>query len=482
MPRVIDRTKVWPGLKYHPHLGQQRLHASLARHRVHAAGRRTGKSTAGGHELVPEAFRAAANRSVLKDLGIRQEYWIVGPTYNDAEKEFRVIYNDLKRLQFPFDRPGTYNDTRSGNMQISMFDGVYMVLAKSAEKPERLVGEGLHGVIMAEAAKMKESVWSKYIRPTLSDFVGWSLWNSTPEGKNHFYEHFQDGLSAHMPEWESFRSPSWLNTFVFRKGMTDAQLRVMRSKKPGMGPRTALEMGADPEIVAMFMDLGPLLFAQEVECSFTEYAGRVYFDFDEEVHVKDIVYNPDWPLYVATDYGYTNPNVVLFIQVDPFKNVSVIAEYYRNLETEDELITSLKSDTRLASLCARAKVLYPDPEDPGASATLSREFKWAIAGGTGGELDTRIRLIRQGLKIQNTHLDFGHPDRVPSLIIDRSCHNLRREMDAYRYADINVKGHSQENPLKKDDHTPEALSRFYGGYFGQVLRDRARQRRVRVGR
>lgn len=482
MPLVIDKTKVWPGFKYEPHFGQQRIHSSLARHRVNAAGRRFGKSKIGGAELVPEAFRSAKNKDVLLELGIRQEYWIVGPNYTDAEKEFRVFYNACRQLKFPMDRPGTYNDSRSGNMQVSLFKGAFLLQAKSAAHPESLVGEGLHGVIMAEAAKMKASVWSKYIRPTLADFQGWSIWNSTPEGKNHFYEMYQQGQSDLMPEWASWRSPSWMNNFVYRKGMTAAQLRVLKSTSPGMGPRTALEMGADPEVVALFQELGPLLFSQEVECSFSEYAGRVYFDFDEEVHVKDLLYNPDWPLYVATDYGYTNPNVMLFIQIDPFGAVYIIDEYYRNMETDEEFTDSVDHDPILSPLAHKATDLYPDPEDPGASATLAARFKWRIHGGTGGELNNRIRLIRNGLKIQNTHLDFGHPDRIPNMIIGRRCKNLRRELDAYRYPDIKVDGESAEKPLKKDDHAPEALSRFYGSYFGAIARDRPRQRRARVGR
>jgi hypothetical protein len=482
MPRVIVKDRIWPGLNYHPHPGQVAVHSSTARNRVHAAGRRTGKSTCGGHELVPEAFKAKANALMLKELGIRMEFWIVGPNYTDAEKEFRVFYNDLRRLQMPMDRPGTYNDTRSGNMQVSLWDGAMIVTAKSAAKPESLVGEGLHGVIMAESAKMKESVWSKYVRPTLADFRGWSLWNSTPEGKNWFHDLYQQGKNPAVPDWESFRTPSWINRFVFRKGMTEFQLRMMKDTRPGFGPALAESLGADPEILSMYYDLGPLLFSQEVECSFTEYAGRVYYDFDEEVHVKDIVYNPDWPTFIATDYGYTNPNVALFIQVGPFGTVHVLGEYYRNMETDAEFAQSVLLDPNLAPLVNAATILYPDPEDPGATAVLRKAWKVGAARGTGGELKNRIRLIRDALKVQNTHLDFGHPDRQPNMFIDRSCKNLLREMDAFRYPDVNTKGTSQENPLKKDDHAPEALSRFFAGYFGTSGSARPRQRRAAFSR
>jgi hypothetical protein len=256
---------------------------------------------------------------------------------------------------------------------------------------------------------------------------------------------------------------------------------MMKDTRPGAGPEIARALGADPEIIAMYYDLGPLLFGQEVECSFTEYAGRVYYDYDEEVHVKNLDFNPDLPLYVATDYGYTNPNVALFIQVDPFGQVYIIGEYYQNMETDEEFAASVRLSPRLSPLIPHIKAIYPDPEDPGATQTLCKNWKTTSIGGTGGELINRIRLIRNHLKISNTHLDFGHPDRIPMMFIDRSCKNLMRELDAYRYPDINTKGESQEKPLKKDDHAPEALSRFFAGYFGAVKANRPTQRKARIG-
>lgn len=463
---VVVKDRVWPGISYKPHAGQSLVHSSLARHRVNAAGRRFGKSQVGGHELVPEVIKAHVNQNALEQLGIRQEYWIVGPNYTDAEKEFRVFYNDCKKLRLPFDRPGTYNDSRSGNMQVSLFQGKFLVQAKSAAHPESLVGEGLHGVIMAEAAKMKESVWAKFVRPTLADFQGWSLWNSTPEGKNYFYEMWRLGQDPANVEWDSWRQPSWLNNYVFRLGATQAQISEMRTDD--RGPASAVANGMDPEIASLYNELGDILFAQEVECSFTEFAGRVYYDFDEETHVKSLEYNPNLPLYLATDYGYTNPNVMLFLQVDTWGTVYVLGEYYMRGRTEDEFLHDILSSERLAAYANAATLIYPDPEDPGATQVLSRGLKVKPMTGTGGLLKDRIMLIRRHLKVQNKNLPFGHIDRQPRIFFDRSCVEAIREMDAFRYPDIKVSGENKEAPLKKDDHAPEALSRFFGGYFGKT--------------
>jgi hypothetical protein len=475
MPSVLVKDRLWPHLGYRPHAGQVRVHASSSRHRVNAAGRRFGKSFIGGHELTTCSLEARLRRQLLEDLGIRQEYWIVGPNYTDAEKEFRVLFNDLKRLKVPFDRPGTYNDPKGGTMQISLWDGKFLVQAKSAAHPESLVGEGLHGVVMAEAAKMKGSVWSKYIRPTLADFQGWSLWNSTPEGKNHFYEMWELGQDPKMTEWESFRSPSWLNNFVFRQGATPEQLAIL--KDPTQGSGLAIAAGLDPEVAAMWNELGAVMFGQEVECSFSEYAGLVYGDFDEEVHVRHIPYDPALPLYVATDYGFTNPNVALFIQVDVWDNVYVIGEYYERLRTEEEFASDVLNDPKLGAMARIATKLYPDPEDPGATRVLQNRWKVQSIGGTGGLLKDRINLIRKHLKVQNQHLPFGHVDRQPKLFVDRSCRMIRDEMGKYRYPENKSEiRDNPEKPVKKDDHALEALSRFFGGYYGSTGKGRTRIR------
>jgi hypothetical protein len=82
--------------------------------------------------------------------------WIVGPTYDLAEKEFRVIWNDLivnqklgkdKRVKRAYSK-------RAGDMFIQFPWGT-RVECRSAEHPEYLVGEALDHVIMSEAAKHK---------------------------------------------------------------------------------------------------------------------------------------------------------------------------------------------------------------------------------------------------------------------------------------------------------------------------------------
>jgi hypothetical protein len=463
---VLNKARLWQELGYRPNLAQQKVHASRARHRVNCAGRRTGKSHSGGMELMPWAIQARQMKPVLDDMGIRAEYWIVGPNYTDSEKEFRVFYNACRRKGMPFDKPGTYYNPK-GDMTISLWDGAFIVSAKSGAHPESLVGEGLHGVIMSEAAKLRESVWQRFIRPTLADFVGESVWNTTPEGKNWFYDIFMTGQDPAQTEWASWRHPSWVNTHVFRKHTTQEDVNAMKVilQRSDHDPEELVRLNVDPEIIGMARDLTPESFAQEVEASFSEHVGRVFKQWDDIYHVADLPYNPEWPLFVATDYGYTDPNVALFIQPGFHGEINVIAEYYRTHRTDDEFAQDVLNDSRLSYLLTKAVALYPDPADPGASQTLSKRWGIPVRGGTGGRLKGRREAIEKLLRYRNPHLPWDNPERVPFLRFDRTCTMARYEMDAWRWPDkrkASVAG--PEEPQDKDNHVPEALGRFMAGH------------------
>lgn len=467
----LDAWDIYDQIGYKPHSGQERIMSSPARHRVVSAGRRFGKSDVGGHELYPEALVTHGQRNTLLELGKRREFWIVGPEYSDAEKEFRVIWNTLKANGIPFDKPGSYNDPISGNLHISLWNGTFQVHGKSAKYPDTLVGEGLHGVIMSEAAKIKERVWIKHIRPTLNDFGGWSLHTSTPEGRNWFYENYQRGQDPYNPDWASWKMPAWLNPYVYKQPTKTADVyKLFRMMEIQRRHRSIYELveryklAIDPEILALINDMTEQAFLQEIAAEFTDFVGKVFKNFDEEVHVRDLEYNPGWQTFGAVDYGFTNPNVWLLIQVGPWGEIHVLDEYYKSGETSDEFALSVLGN----GLCPRSlKAFYPDPADPGSSKILQKILRKPAMGGTGGEKRDRLDAIRDALKLRPPHLPDFHPDKKPQILFDRKCKNAIREMQIYRYPDKKdeTSTKQQEEPMKKDDHVPEALGRFFAGFF-----------------
>lgn len=483
-PRPIDEMRLYTRqLGWNPHPGQEHVICSVCRQKVVAAGRRFGKSEIGGHKLVQEALNTRLVKSMLEDLGKRREFWIVGPSYTDSEKEFRILWNELSRLGFKdyFDRPGSYNNPEQGDMHLSLWDGKFQVHAKSEKHPDSLVGEGLSGVVLAEAAKLKERTYNKLIRPTLADFLGWCLMTSTPEGKNWFYEMWKRGQDPNRPDWWSMRAPSWMNPYVYPGGATDDGILLLRrAMKEGKVIDLDLyrSLNIDPEIGELAADLTEEAFNQEIGAMFTEFVGRVFKGFDEEVHVGDFTRNRSWPLYACSDAGFTNPAVYLLVQVDLFgEQIQVLDEVYTPGLTAEEFAQEVKAAGLAPS---DVRKLYPDPADPAFAKTLSKTLQIPIGKGTGGELKWRLDAIRAALKPRNTHLPEGDPTRIPRLMFDRKCEKTISDMLNYRYPDKKVDRdtNAPENPMKKDDHGPEALGRFFAGHFGPEHR----QRRARASK
>lgn len=479
----VSQPAVFRGIGYAPHVGQRQILASNSRFNVASCGRRFGKSENGGHKLTVRSYEAYFRRREYEERGKRMEYWIVGPNYTDAEKEFRVLYNDLSRLDMPFDRPGTYNDPIGGNMHLSLWNGIFQVHAKSGAHPESLVGEGLHGALLVEAAKLKERVWTKFIRPTLNDFHGWADFTSTPEGKNWFYELWQRGQDPKQDAWRSFRAPAWLNPYVYPRGAMPEALAAVRARLNDRLPvnqdyfRELDRMGLiiDPEIIQLMVDLTEETFNQEIGADFSDFVGKVFKRFDEEIHVRDLEYNPEWATYAAVDYGFTNPNVWLLLQVDPFgERVHVLDEVYEPGLSPMEFAAEI---SRRGLAPSSTLAFYPDPASPGDTRVLESLLKIRARGGTGGELKHRIDIIREWLKPWPAH----DPDQRPRILFDRKCNRTINDFNEYRYPDRRDEQdkNAPEAPLKKNDHAPEALGRFFAGHFGTAPKA-ARRSRVRT--
>lgn len=502
---------LWRESGWQPHKVQREILLDPTRNKVVALGRRAGKSQTGGRRLVPEAFRAWYEADALEELGQRREFWVVGPEYSDSEKEFRTVWNELKRLGFEFDKPGSYNNPESGDMVLSLFNRRFIVYAKSAKHPETLVGEGLSGVIMAEAAKMKPSVWIKYIRPTLADFGGWSMFNSTPEGKNWFYDLYMTGLDPRRPDWKSWRAPSWVNHHVYPGGVNETFLDLaiemrrkhkldflfnmykaitrsgtmefVRNTQEARAPGGKLshtnrkgEVIVNAEIWSMFLDMSQEMFNQEIAALFTEYVGRVFKDFDEELHVVPTEFNPAWTTYACVDYGFQNPFVWLLLQVDPHKErVHVLNEYYEIYKTTEEAASEIAA----RGLAPRTiRQFFPDPAEPDRTKELAKRLALKPYGAGSIDLADRIEWIRRGLKYKT---ELGGP----SLTIHPRCTNMIREMNAYKYpetaAQAGERGRSaREAPMDKDNHCPEALGRFYSGLFGKPWADKGTTKQTKA--
>lgn len=410
---TIDKAKFFDVIGYSPHPQQMLFHSSEARFRVACCGRRFGKSTMAARDLEPHLFLP------------KKRFWIVGPTYDLAEKEFRVIWDDLilgmklgkdKRVKKAYNK-------RSGDMYIE-FPWQTRVEARSADHPENLVGEALDGVIISEAAKQKEETWKRFIRPALTDKRGFATFPTTPEGFNWLHALWQLGQNPDHPLYDSWQFPSWANNIVYPEGRDD------------------------PEIQDLQNTTSPEWFAQEIAAEFTAFVGKVYGEFREVDHVRKHEFRPEWPNYMAIDWGFANPAAFIEFQVDPQDRIYIWREHYKNFMTVPEHIEYLRS--RPQPVGYHLDAAYADAADPEAAQTFTQMYIPCHASP-----DAKSNW-RQGVDTVKGFLKI-RKDGLPGLIVDHSCVNTIREFNNYR-TKAPVKGNNvPEMAQNTSDHAMDAI-------------------------
>lgn len=422
--KTLDKARFWRNVGYNPHLKQVLFHQSPARFRVPVCGRRFGKSQMAAMDLLPELF--------LPD----RRYWIVGPTYDLGEREFRVVWNTLQRhgiLGPDTGVRGVYNKSQ-GKMWITFPWNTFLEV-RSADHPESLVGDALHGVIMSEAAKQAPLTWTQFIRPALTDFKGWATFPTTPEGTaNWVYDIWRKGQnpSEEFAEYDSWQFPSWMNPYVYPRGKFD------------------------PEYLGIQRDTATPVFLQEYEASFSAFSGQIYPEFREQIHVRPVGFNPDWPNYITWDFGFTNPLAAVEFQVDPMDRVWVWREHYESGMTVDQHVEVMKSRPQPEGY--RIDLMFGDSADPEAIAVLNKIMAPTV-GDPAAKVNWRqgIGVVKRFLLPRDAKAAEGTPGNEPSLFIDNGCEHTIREHTNYRGAPSTKDLDPREQAKKSSDHTCDAL-------------------------
>jgi hypothetical protein len=431
---LISKTVLFEKLDYEPHSDAQwSYHNSNELYRVSCCGRRWGKSTAAGHDLTAYSFTPDSY------------YWIVGPTYRLGEKEFRIVFRDLEKLGVMSKCKKSYNVTQ-GNMRIET-PWHCVIEVVSADRPESLLGEGLDGAIMSEAAEHSGNIWTEYIEPALSDKEGWADFPSTPEGFNWFKDLYDYARAPGNDEWAAWRFPTWTNAARYPGGFDVEYHNADVDFHPGCK--------CNPRLLSIFRRASIQYWLQEYGAEFTAVEGRIYPEFNDQVHVKPITYNPAWKNYWAFDYGFTDPFVCLDIMVDPSDNVYIWREYQVRFKSTWQHGQIIKD--RLNPDGFHVDACYGDPRGADEAATLALHGLWIQSQDIGRERG--YEAVHRMLKLR--------PDGNPGFLIDPSCTETIRQMMGLRRPkvreDKNAKGggaRASEGQHDYDDHGPDALRYF----------------------
>ena len=200
----------------------------------------------------------------------------------------------------------------------------------------------------------------------------------------------------------------------------------------------------------------------EMLCKRPSLENVVFDEFDPARHVEPVDYDPNLPLYRTLDFGFVNPFVCLWIQVDSDGVVRVIDEYVRSRATIDVHAEQIKSRTP----CGEEQVAATFCDPAGKSVndvtgtSVIRELR-----ALGIVVRFRRSGILEGIELIRRAIRSG--DGQSTLIISPRCQRLIEAMQCYHYPES---GSAAELPLKDGlhDHSIDALRYFFVNYKHSV--------------
>lgn len=272
-------------IPYRPRAIFKVLHKRQQRWAVIVAHRRAGKTVACVNECIKRALTQTLPNS---------RFAYIAPFYRQAKA---VAWDYFKYYSRPI--PGI--KINEAELRIDYPNGSRISLY-GADNPDALRGLALDGVIADEYGDWRPSVWPYVVRPALADRKGWGIIIGTPKGRNQFYNSYIHAL----------KDQKWL-------------AMILKASESGL---------LDPEELKDLKDeLSEDAYRQEMECDFEAalpgaYYGKEIWQLQQDGRIKPELYNPDLPVHVTMDLGYSDDTAIIWFQV--IKNTINIIDCYSN--------------------------------------------------------------------------------------------------------------------------------------------------------
>jgi phage terminase large subunit len=206
-------------------------------------------------------------------------------------------------------------------------------------------------------------------------------------------------------------------------------------------------------------------FESEMLCLRPSLENVVFAEFDTDIHISPVKYNSALPIYRAIDFGFVNPFVCLWIQVDDEGKVFVIDEYVKSRMTIDMHAEEIKKRTPCGE--ENAVATFCDPAGAGVN-DVSGTSAVSRLRALGVNVRYKRSTILEGVELIRRALRRG--DGKSSFVISPKCGRLIEAMTSYHYPRIHSTGSGRaaetELPMKDGiyDHPIDALRYFFVNY------------------
>jgi len=393
-------------LDYKPHEHQKVIHSDTRRFKVAVCHRRFGKTTMAINELIKHA---------LINPGV---YWYIAPTYKAA----KMIAWDMLKHYTPEQVVDKYNETElSIQLKIPAKIGQSRIYLKGSENPDMLRGAGLSGVVFDEYAEQSPDVWSKVVRPALSENKGWAWFIGTPKGSDHFKALFD----RDEKDWSGY---------------------ILKASETNV-------LDAD-ELVQARQEMSEDEYNQEYECDFLTHTGLIYPEFKRHVHLfdpKNQQFPEYWKEIIGIDHGYRNPTAAIFARVSDEGVIYVVDEHYERQKLVSEHAEAIWAKVQTKE---PAFIIDPSTKQVHGVSKQSVHEEYQDFGITALKGNNQVMA---GINRMKEHFKTDENGKC-RLYIAKHCVNLIKELETYHWdTRTSVYSTERDKPAKVGDHACDSL-------------------------
>lgn len=275
-------------------------------HKAISGGERSGKSNEAGVEGVLHIFE-----DTVKFPGEPLLYWLVAADYDRTRAEFNYIADYLTVLGMPVSvskrvDPGLievqYPEEKAPRIRIE---------TKSGKDPRTLAMFAPHGIIACEASQLDIETWMK-ILSRLTEKHGWLHASGTYEGSLGWWPGVIKAWGFGSETEQSFLLPATTNKFIYPLGEND------------------------PALLHLKANSSDEFYMERIKGVAAPPKGLVFKEFRADIHIRDIEYDPDLPIYIWDDPGYGHAHAIEVAQIAAGGQIRVFDEIYeRGMITQD---------------------------------------------------------------------------------------------------------------------------------------------------
>ncbi len=260
--------------------------------------------------------RRAGKDKTLFNLIIKKAFERVGVYYYffpEFAQGRRVIWDGIDGAGFAFRNhipKELLKQAHVTDMKFQLVNGSIIQII-GTDKYDKVRGSNPVGCVFSEFAYQNPAAWD-VVRPILGENGGWAVFNSTPFGKNHFYDLYE----------QAKKNPKWHTALV-----------TVDDSRDENGERYVPEEVIEEDRLS---GMSEEMIQQEYFCSFTANSqGFYYLEYltkaEQEERIGVIPHEPDVPVDTWWDIGVGDSTSIWFTQTVG-KELRII-DYYQNSST-----------------------------------------------------------------------------------------------------------------------------------------------------